>query len=204
MPATAYDSCGRTGLRSLNCDGRHGRALLFAVLLLLGLAAGGESWRLALQYQRAAIAGGEWWRLLSGHLVHLGARHVLLDGAGLVLLWILYARALRPAAWGCALAGSALAIDAGLWWLAPEVQWYAGLSGVLHGAWAAGAAGAWREGRGLAGLSLGALAVKLLAEQLRRGGVALSGLPVVVDAHLYGAVGGLCAALAFGFLARRL
>jgi rhomboid family GlyGly-CTERM serine protease len=204
MPTKAYDSRGRSGLRSLNCDGGHGLALALALALLLGLAAGGEPWRLALQYQRGAIAAGEWWRLATAHLVHLGARHVLLDGAGLVLLWILYARALRAGAWALALAGSALAIDAGLWWLSPGVQWYVGLSGVLHGGWAAGAVGSWREDRRLAATSLALLAIKLLAEQLHRGGVAGSGLPVVVDAHLYGAAGGLVVALALGARARRL
>jgi rhomboid family GlyGly-CTERM serine protease len=191
-------------LRSLNCDGGRGLALALALLLLLGLAAGGEAWRLALQFQRGSIAAGEWWRLLTAHFVHLGPRHVLLDGAGLVLLWILYARTLHPGAWGCALAGSVLAIDAGLWWLSPAVQWYVGLSGVLHGGWAAGAVGAWREGRGLAAVSLALLGIKLLAEQLHQGGVAGSGLPVVVDAHLYGAVGGLLVTLALRLRARRL
>ena len=204
MPATAYDSRARGGLRSLNCDGGYGRALALALLGLLGLAAGGETWRFALQYQRGAIAAGEWWRLVTAHLVHLGARHVLLDGLGLVLLWALYARALSARTWGCVLAGSLLAIDAGLWWLSPGVQWYVGLSGMLHGAWAAGAIGAWREGRSLAAASLGLLGAKLIAEQLHHGGVAGSGLPVVVDAHLYGAVGGLLVAAALGLRSRRL
>ena len=204
MPATAYDSRRRSGLRSLNCDGGHGLALTLALVLLLGLAAGGEPWRLALQYQRGAIAAGEWWRLATAHLVHLGSRHVLLDGAGLVLLWILYARALHAGAWALVLTASALTIDAGLWWLAPDVQWYLGLSGVLHGGWAAGAVGSWREDRRLAAASLALLAIKLLAEQLHRGGVAGSGLPVVVYAHLYGAAGGLVVALTLGARARRL
>jgi rhomboid family GlyGly-CTERM serine protease len=204
MTATAYDSATRSRLRSLNCDGRRGRALLLALLLLLGLAVGGEPWRAALQYQRGAIATGEWWRLVTAHLVHLNARHLLLDGAGLVLLWVLYARALPAVAWLGVLAAAVLAIDAGLWWLSPLVQWYVGLSGVLHGAWAAGAVGAWREDRGLAAASLGLLGLKLAAEQWQHGGVAGSGLPVVVDAHLYGAAGGLLAALASAWRARRL
>jgi rhomboid family GlyGly-CTERM serine protease len=204
MTATAYDNGARSGLRSLNCDGRSGAALAAILLLVAALAAGGEPWRLALQYQRAPIAAGEWWRLLTAHLVHLGARHALLDATGLVLLWVLYARALRPASWAGALAGALLGIDAGLWWLAPGVQWYVGLSGLLHGAWAAGALGAWPEGRTLSAVSLAMLAVKLLAEQWLGAGVAGTGLPVVVAAHLYGAVGGLLGALAARALARRL
>jgi rhomboid family GlyGly-CTERM serine protease len=204
MIATGHDSRRATRLRSLNCDGTRGLALVAALLLLAAFAAGGEPWRLALQYERHAIASGQWWRLLTAHLVHLGVRHVLLDGVGLALLWILYARSLPNRVWGGALVGSVLGIDAGLWWLAPQVQWYAGVSGVLHGGWSAGALGAWREGRMLSSASLSLLAIKLLAEQLHQGGVAGSGLPVVVDAHLYGALGGLVGALVSGLLARRL
>ena len=206
MTATAYDSRPRMWLRSLNCDGGRGLALLLVLALLLGLAAGDGPWRLALQYQRSRVAAGEWWRLLTAHLVHLGARHVLLDALGLVLLWILYARSLRVGAWIGTLAATVLGIDAGLWWLSPAVQWYVGLSGVLHGAWAGGAAGAWRggEGRTLAAASLALLAIKILAEQMHRGGVVGTGLPVIVDAHLYGAAGGLLGALASARWARQL
>ena len=185
-------------LASLNGDGRHGIALLLLLALPCLLALGGEPWILALQYQRDALAQGEWWRLLTAHWVHLGLQHLLLDGAGLVLLWALYARALRPVAWLLVLLCATVAIDAGLWWGAPRIQWYVGISGLLHGAWAAGAlAMALRRDR-LAWLMLGALAAKLLLEH--RAGVSLlaSGMPVVTVAHVYGAMGGL---IAVGLLA---
>ena len=204
MTAPAYAETPRAWLRSLNCDGAYGRALAVALLVPLALAAGGQPWRTALEYQRAGLAAGEAWRLLTAHLVHLGVRHLWLDLAGLALLWGLYARALRPVAWLVALAAAVAAIDAGLWWLAPAVDWYVGLSGVLHGAWAAGAIGAWRESRGLAAASLALLAAKLAAEQWQQGGVAGTGLPVVVDAHLYGALGGLAGLAILGLLHRRL
>lgn len=204
MTATAYDRSLAERLRSLNCDGGYGLALAAALLLVALLAAGGEPWRLALRYERAAIAQGEWWRLLGAHLVHLGARHALLDAAGLALLWVLYARALAPLRWLLVLGVALAAIDAGLWWLSPGIAWYVGISGLLHGAWAAGAAGSWRTERSHALLSLGLLAAKLAAEQWHGGGVAGSGLPVVVAAHLYGAVGGLAGALAMRGRAARL
>jgi rhomboid family GlyGly-CTERM serine protease len=204
MAVTAYDNTWPARLRSLNCDGGYGLALAGALLLVAVLAIGGDSWRLALQYQRAAIGAGQWWRLLSAHWVHLGARHALLDALGLALLWILYARALRPGDWAAALGGALLAIDAGLWWLTPAVQWYAGLSGLLHGAWAAGALGTWRDGRVASAVALAALACKLAAEQWQGAGVVGTGLPVVVAAHLYGALGGLAGPLAVWLRQRRL
>jgi rhomboid family GlyGly-CTERM serine protease len=108
-----------------------------------------------------------------------------------VLLWALYARELRPRDWLLVVAGGTAAIDAGLWWLAPQVQWYVGLSGLLHAAWAAGAiAVAWREGR-WGWLMLAVLAVKLLLEQWAGASVLTREFPVVTVAHLYGALGGL-------------
>jgi len=83
-------------LASLNCDGSWGLSLLACLLLLAALACGGPVLTLALRYERAAIAHGEWWRLATGHWVHLGLRHLLADAAGLVLLWMLYARELSP------------------------------------------------------------------------------------------------------------
>jgi hypothetical protein len=75
--------------------------------------------------------------------------------------------------------------------LEPQLEWYVGLSGVLHGALAAGAIGWWRhESRALA-LALTVVLVGKLAWEQWHGALPLSGdMPVVVDAHLYGAVGG--------------
>jgi rhomboid family GlyGly-CTERM serine protease len=125
--------------------------------------------------------------------VHLGPRHLLLDSAGLVLLWALYARELQAWAWLLVLIGATATIDAGLWWLQPQVQWYVGLSGLLHGAWAAGAAAVGlRHGR-WAWLMLAVLALKLLLEQRAGASLLVTEFPVLSIAHVYGALGGLCA-----------
>lgn len=178
-------------LRSLNGDGGYGLALLVVLALLAVLAAGGTPWLLALRYERAGIQQGEYWRWLTAHFVHLGVRHVLLDAAALLLLWSLYARELGAAGWLCVALCSMAAIDAGLWWWASDVQWYAGISGLLHGLWLAGAArSAWRrEFLGLA--MLAALLAKLSYEFYSASSVALAGLPVVLAAHRFGAAGGL-------------
>jgi rhomboid family GlyGly-CTERM serine protease len=177
-------------LRSLNCDGRRGLALLGAALLLLlpTLAGnGGQAW---LRYERGALAQGQWWRLLTAHLVHLDLRHALLNAAGLALVWVLFARAYSPKAWLAILLGAAAAIDAGLWLGDSTVQWYVGSSGVLHGAMAAGALAHIRRGERDGWVLAALLAVKLLYEQTH-GALPFSGKdPVVVDAHLYGVLGG--------------
>lgn len=194
----------RSLLASLNGDGRMGWCLLACLTLLAALACGGLPWTEALRYERGAIGQGEWWRLLTGHWVHLGLRHLLPDAAGLLLLWALYARELRPAAWLLVAACATAAIDAGLWWGEPGVQWYVGISGLLHAAWAAGAAAQAVRGQRAGWLMLALLASKLALEQ--RAGVSLfvAGFPVVTAAHVYGAIGGLVAVVALALTRKPL
>ena len=175
--------------------------LTFATLVLLAL--GGEEARLALRYERQALLGGEWLRLVTGHLVHGSSTHLLLNCAGLLLIAALFPRAYSAAQWALVALASALAIDLGFVFLEPQLEWYVGFSGVLHGALAAGAV-AWHrhESQRLAWALTAILVGKLAWEQLR-GALPLSGdLPVVVDAHLYGAVGGLIAGLLVWMSAR--
>jgi membrane associated rhomboid family serine protease len=93
---------------------------------------------------------------------------------------------------------SLCAIDAGLWFVNPELQWYVGLSGLLHGILAAGIVVSLQKPQ-LELLALGLLLVaKLGWEQLYGplpGSESSSGGPVVVAAHLYGAAGGGLAGL---------
>ena len=183
-------------LTSLKCDRRRVAALLGCLALLWALRAGGPALTLALRYERAAIAGGQWWRLATAHWVHLDARHLLLDSAGLVLLWCLYARELRLAQWSLVLAVATVTIDAGLWWGDPGLSWYLGISGLLHAAWAAGAAAQLLRGDRRGGLMLAMLALKLLLELRSGTSLASSAMPVVTLAHRFGALGGLLAVAA--------
>ena len=185
----------RTALESLNCDGRLGLTLLLACLLLFLPTLGGEAARLGLRYERVALAHGELWRLLTGHWVHLNLRHVLVNIAGFALLWALFARDFSPRQWLLILAAAVIAIDAGLWLLDSTVAWYVGSSGVLHGILAAGTL-AHLKRREPDGWVLAVLLVAKLTYEQRVGPLPFSGSKdVVVDAHLYGVIGGLAAAL---------
>ncbi len=190
-----------------------GRWALPLALALPALAAtlGGEPARALLRYQREAILAGEWWRLLTAHLAHLGPAHLLLNLTGLALVWLLVGGALRPAAWGVVLLLAALAVSGGLLLLDPDLAWYVGLSGVLHGLLAAGAAARLLQGGPAGTRAEGALLLALLATKLAweqafgplPGSAEAAGGPVVVDAHLYGAAGGLAALPAARLLGRR-
>ena len=165
----------------------------FAVVLALG----GEPVRLALRYERSAVLQGEYWRLLAGHMVHGSVAHLLLNMVGLGLIAGLFPRHYSPLQWVAILFASVVAIDIGFVFYEPQLQWYLGLSGVLHGLMAAGAVAWWRhETKGLAAALTLVLIAKLTWEQVH-GALPLSGdMPVIVDAHLYGACGGLLAGLA--------
>jgi rhomboid family GlyGly-CTERM serine protease len=167
--------------------------LLAAVLVLSWL--GDESVRNALRYERTAVLDGEYWRLLTAHFVHGTAMHMLLNLAGLALVAALFARDYSLGEWLLILLVSIATIDAGFVFYEPQLRWYVGFSGALHGALAAGAV-AWvrHESRYLA-LGLILLVVCKLAWEQWRGALPFSGdMEVIVDAHLYGAIGGALAA----------
>ena len=178
-------------LKSLNCDGKWGFALVgtCAVLLLPVLA--GEPGREALRYDRTALAAGQEWRLLTAHLVHLDFDHAALNSLGLVLMWALFARDYRPRQWLAILLGSIAAIDAGLWLRDSTVAWYVGSSGALHGIMAAGTLAHLRR-RDMDGWILAVFIVIKLAYEQSAGALPFtdSHFGVVVDAHLFGALGG--------------
>ncbi|WP_168160045.1 rhombosortase [Steroidobacter denitrificans] len=163
--------------------------LLFVILVLPAWC--GEAGRAALRYERAAVLTGDYWRLLTAHLIHGDGRHLALNLTGLGLLAMLFPRAYSAREWGLIMLASMAVIDLGFVFLEPQLHWYLGFSGILHGGLAAGALAWWRQDSRASALALTLILLsKLFWEQLG-GGLPLSGdLPVVVEAHLYGAIGG--------------
>jgi len=161
-----------------------------------------------LRYDRVGILGGEAWRLLSAHLVHASATHLVWDVAGLLAIGLLLEESLGDRYW-TALLVSALTISFGLLFFDPHLAAYCGLSGVLNGLWVAGSlAAAGRERRrGRVAFTwfyrscLGVLAAKLVVEGVMVQGVFTDpvslGADPVPHAHVLGALGGLLAAVAF-------
>lgn len=147
-----------------------------------------------LRYQRDALLAGQWWRGLTAHLVHLDAGHALLNAGGLLLLWTLFGGLLSARQWLATVLCSLLAVDLGLWWLQPQLQWYVGASGVLHGAMAAGCLALLRAGDRAAMPAVLLFTAKLAWERWQGPLPFESPGQVVPAAHLYGAVGGLLAA----------
>ena len=129
-----------------------------------------------------------------------------LNVVALGLLASLFEDVLRAFDWCVALGVSLDSNRCGISFLSPQVDWYVGLSGVLHGRHGSGALRAGRDER--AGrLPFGvAVVAKVVWEQLSGPSafsLAASGGPVVVDAHLYGLLGGVMAAAVLWVLQRR-
>jgi len=181
-------------------DARAWRAPLVLALVLLAVQALGMLAREALPYDRAAIlAGGEYWRLVTAHLFHHDLTHLAWNLAGLALVAWLFASEFDLRGWIAILIASTVAVDLGFLVLEPQLEWYVGFSGVLHGLMAAGlCAWLWRKPDALTALVAVLFALKLGWEHL------LGALPftastlaiaVIHEAHTYGAIGGAAAAL---------
>jgi rhomboid family GlyGly-CTERM serine protease len=185
-PVTTF----RRILTSLNCDGRYGLGLMLICAVLLLPELGGETGRALLRYDRVGLAAGQWWRLVTGHLVHLDLEHAALNSLGLILMWALFARDYRPRQWILIIFTAMAAIDAGLWLRDSTVAWYVGSSGALHGVMTAGTLAHLRR-RDLDGWILAAFIVVKLSYEQGAGALPFAdSMGVVVDAHLYGAIGG--------------
>jgi rhomboid family GlyGly-CTERM serine protease len=156
----------------------------------------GERAQHLLRYERAAVMHGEYWRLVTAHWVHGSFEHLWLNLAGVLLIVLLFAKTYSAGQWLTVLLLSTGAIAFGFVFYEPQLEWYVGLSGVLHGALAAGCVAWWRQQARPLALALTLILVgKLLWEQLH-GALPLSGsMTVIVDAHLYGAAGGVLAGI---------
>lgn len=180
---------------------RQALPLLFALMALI-VAVGGTPADEWLRYERSPILSGEVWRLFTAHFVHLGWSHLLMNLAALALIWMLFGRMLRLSVWIVISLASMLGIGLGLLLFSPSIDWYVGLSGMLHGLFAAGVMVSLRAGNRLEIMLLLLLLGKLMWEQIYGplpGTAEFAGGAVVTDAHLYGAVSGFVAVLVYMF-----
>ncbi|MDP5460211.1 rhombosortase [Alishewanella sp. HL-SH06] len=148
------------------------------------------AWHELLQYSRPAIGQGEVWRVLTGHLLHSNAYHLLMNMVGLLLIMLIHGHLPGRLAFGWQLLILGLGTSAGLWWLAPDMLYYVGLSGVLHGILCYGAVIDIKQGFRTGYLILAGVLVKILSEQFSAPDLALAAqinADVAIDAHLFGA-----------------
>ena len=166
---------------------------ILAAAIAVGIALAGDAGREFLRYDRPAIGAGELWRLLSGHFAHLGTSHLVLNIAGLALVWFLVAAHLTRGQWLLITGIVIVGIDLGFWFLQPQLIGYVGLSGLLHGLLAAGVVAGLGSGRVEPAILAVILVAKIAYEQIAGplpGSEATTGGAVIVVAHAYGAIAG--------------
>ena len=103
--------------------------VLSSSALALGLCAN-EAVFACLVYDRQAIGEGQWWRLLTGHVLHWHASHLWWDvlpflALGSACEWIHRNR------YVCMCSLAALMIGLGIYRGLPDMNFYAGLSGIV-------------------------------------------------------------------------
>jgi rhomboid family GlyGly-CTERM serine protease len=170
------------------------------MLLIFALELGGDATRAALRYDRAAIEAGQWWRLLTGNFVHLGWWHLFLNELGILVFVLLCPERIAAVVWLRRLLLLGLGMSAGLYFAAPNVVRYVGLSGVMHGLFLLGLG---RQVMQKDLIALGCLAYLLgkLGWELYAGAPvsdeAAIGGRVALESHFWGAVSALVYGLVF-------
>jgi|TARA_B110000211_G_C13927751_1_gene485767 rhomboid family GlyGly-CTERM serine protease len=152
------------------------------------------------RFQQDWVQKAEFWRVVTAHWIHFSWQHLLLNSLGLVLIvaiarptwsigrWIVYNLLL------------AIGISMLLTWFNPELNWYVGYSGVLFGVFLLAAIELFKTERIIALLLGLGVCIKVVLEQTSSATVTTSdfiGVPVIIDAHLYGILLALAITLAF-------
>ena len=147
-----------------------------------------------LAYYHTAITQFELWRLISATFCHTNFNHLLINIFGLVITLALFIDTYKLIKIFPIIIFNSLFIGAALFFFEPQVIWYVGLSGVLHGLFSYGVA-ADIGNKDRWGYLLGSgFIIKIIYEQTygaAQSTIDLIDAPVLVNAHLYGALAGI-------------
>ena len=164
-------------------------------LLILLLAALEPKASEFLRYDRYAINAGEWWRLLTGHIVHLGWAHAFLNLSGLALITVIFQQEMSFKNDSIALAVCMGGTAFGIYIFSPDMIWYMGLSGALHGYLIYYLIKGYKVSPLISFIALTTIISKVLWEQSPWGDTSqteqLIGGTVAIDSHLFGSISGI-------------
>lgn len=172
---------------------------LFLIVVSLSITLFSEDATLFLRYERTEILNFEFWRLFTAHIVHSGYEHLFLNLLALIITWLITYRFANRSDWWLTLLLSSFGISLSFLLFMSNLEWYVGLSGVLHSLVVFGSISAILQSRKEFYLLLFFTLLKLVFEQFY-GQVSKDFIgiesPVIVNAHLYGAIMGIvCAAI---------
>ncbi|MFT5852626.1 MAG: rhomboid family GlyGly-CTERM serine protease [Colwellia sp.] len=163
----------------------------------------GESFTQTLVYHRGLITQGEIWRLLSGHLLHTNGYHLLLNLAALFMLWVLHGRFYSIKNYTTLFLCCSVTTSVGIYYFDPTLIQYVGLSGVLHGVFVFGALMDINAKDKTGYLLFLGVWLKIAHEQFYGASTDVSNLieaSVAVNAHLWGALGGLLFSIVYLYI----
>lgn len=156
-----------------------------------------------LELDRQQVLSGEIWRIWTGHLVHTNMLHLLLDIIAALGIYFAFFSKIKLGellAYGFAFTPL---ISVALLRIYPELDWYNGLSGLLHALVAYFSIRMIRDGDMVFWVGLGIVWLKVLVETTRAnlGYENLIGdMTVITEAHLIGAfVGTITAIIGMAF-----
>ncbi len=165
--------------------------ILTLCLLVFIFQAESHQW---LAYYHSDIEKGQWWRLLTTHICHTNGYHLILNGIGLAVVSALFLETFKKISLLVASLFSALFISICLLLLEPDLQWYVGLSGVLHALFAIGVCDELKKADKWGIILAVGFLVKIAFEQFNGPSLLTESLiaaTVLVNAHLYGAIAGV-------------
>jgi len=151
------------------------------------------------RYQPDWWTESEYWRGFTAHWVHANWQHLVLNATGLILCMTIASPKWPVWRWVVYNMYLAIGISTLFTLRNPELHWYVGYSGILFGIYLLAAVDLYRRNRTIALLLGAAIVIKVVLEQfsdIRIGSGDLIGIPVIIDAHLYGLLLGLSIALA--------
>lgn len=150
-------------------------------------------------FERTWWSQGHYYQALTGHFLHTNFIHILFNLVGLALLWALHGDDYETPSYLAKFMLTCILLSLCLHFFAPNITWYVGLSGAIHGVFAWGCVRD-LENKMLSGwLLLIGLAIKVGNEQIYGAGSLMPDLidaNVAIDSHLYGALIGLAIGIA--------
>ena len=174
--------------------------VIFAVsIIILCLALFSDPFSL-FSYQRENILHGEYWRLLSGHLTHTSGMHLLINLAAWLLVWLYGFPVMGALTWTIAFILCTVLSSAGFLILLPELHYYEGISGILHGLLVIIALVRMQISffDPTAWIALFFIVAKIIYEGIYGASAmtqSIIDLPILTESHLYGVVAGLLVAI---------
>ena len=143
-----------------------------------------------LLFLRENIQQGEVWRIWTGNLVHSNYYHLGMNLAGFWLFIFIFKDFINTTVLLTVLLLLITGVGVGLYYLSPNIMWYAGISGALYGLFIVGAILALLHKDFITSLPiLIVIPVKIIWDHLSGGGQTnadLIGVPVSTDSHIYG------------------